>query len=920
MTEADPLSGARMYRMFEGYLLQRNQADDGSTFSRITFRKQDAEVEVPKADIASDLPAVQISVADSIAFPAFSEVVSSAVVDDAVSGCQQVWFVRQGRPEIWLDRVSLEGQRLTRKPYSLGFPHWARSIAGQAVLPWSGTKSLLVAGTSDDSVIIGAFEYIDRTGGRIFNRWTLPGSKSGSVIGSWILGDDFDSWLFVTIRTATALSTVAVDVRSLFPTQQRTEPLPPAAVHLLPDVPVAATSGASGTLGRLLSASASQQLILVATDPNGTPFVVLQGFDGAGPVELARADIDTKFAQPRSAEYRLTCADLDDNGQEELVVGYAAEYGGVSGAGAFVLFRFDQAQRKLEATSKYVAAGPNSAPLASMDLRLGSGVFGDAVTRGVLVLGAGGDLGHIIKGRVQIFAGIIPVDPGTLRFPPYKEVPATLPAVTQVAETGLTAPGILGSAADLFGLSVTLGQPVATQLRSCGQLLAILQAPPFDLENYDERPMLSITQSDERVKGLSVTSSKDWTLSDDAGVSLGIGGAALESHWSNTYGRSFSKTENASTSTGVATTRTPVELDRLVTVAIDYTVWEYPIMRQSRGQKPGGTMLVIFPGSAIPVQGTPVAYDSQFGYRSAYEPGSLLTYMNVDLDGWDETRQGELLLFTPLVDLEVTSDPEGTNTYDMTNANESTIDHYFSVAASAGVSGELLQQTRLFSYLPVSFGFNLATSDSYSNSEMQMTSLSRTESLSISVSGGRVTDVAMSFTMRPYIYQHAGLGATVVAFKLTYLGPGWRERYKASWPMLILPFRKSTHLLMSVFSRSITFEEQPGGVVHIVVEPFNRGFTEAEVVNAELYQGQPLFDEQRNPIIPTEGRIGSASGRVPALGRVKLRVPWTPGDKPSLVTAVVWGGDRPRDWAEIAWNVYPESAYALLDLPEVQDA
>jgi len=908
-----------MYRMFEGYLLNRNQADDGSTFSRVTFRKQDAQMEVSEADRAPDIPAVQISVAESIAFPAFSEVLSSAVVDDAASGCQQVWFVRQGRPEVWLERLSLAGPRLTRQPYGIGGPHWVRSIAGQAVLPWSGKTALLLAGTTDEGIIVGSFEYVERTHGVITNKWTLPGSKPGSVVGSWILADDFDTWLFVTIRTGTALSTVAVDVRSLFPTAQQIKPLPPAAVHLLPDVPVAAASGASGTLGRLRSASASQQLILVATSPGGTPFVVLQGFDAARPAELARAEIDTKFAQPRSSEYRLTCADLDDNGQEELVVGYAANYGGVSGAAAFVLFRFDQAQRKLEAISKYVAAGPKSAPLASMDLRLGSGVFGDAVTRGVFVLGAGGDLGHIIKGRVQIFAGVIPVDPGTLRFPPYKEVPAALPSVTQVAETGLTTPGILGSAADLFGLSVTLGQPVATQLRSRGQLLAILQAPPFDLDNYDERPSLSITQSDERVKGLSVTSSKDWTLSDGAGVSLGIGGATLESHWSNTYGRGFSKTENASRSTGVATTRTPVQLDRLVTIAIDYTVWEYPIMRQSRGQQPGGTMLVIFPGSAIPVQGTPIAYDSQFGYRAAYEPGSLLTYMNADLDGWDETRQGELLLFTPLVDLEVTSDPEGTNTYDMTNTNESTIDHYFFVATSAGVSGELLQQTRLFSYLPVSFGFNLSTSDSYSNSEMQMTSLSRTESLSITVSGGRVTDVAMSYTMRPYIYQHATLGATVVAFKLTYLGPGWRERYRFPWPMLILPFRNSTdHLLMGVFSRSITFEEQPGGDVQIVVEPFNRGFTEADVVKAELYEGQPQFEDGK-PMLPTKGHIGTACGRAAALGRVKLRVPWTPAGKPSFVTAVVWGGERPRDWPEIAWNVYPESAYALLDLPAVQD-
>lgn len=124
-----------------------------------------------------------------------------------------------------------------------------------------------------------------------------------------------------------------------------------------------------------------------------------------------------------------------------------------------------------------------------MDLRLGSGILGDAVTSGVFALGAGGDMSHVMKGQVQIFAGIVPVNPVTLRFPPYTEVAATLPAVTEVAVTGLKAPGILGSVADMFGLSVTLGKPRFSQRPARGQLLAILQAPPFDLEHYREKPI-----------------------------------------------------------------------------------------------------------------------------------------------------------------------------------------------------------------------------------------------------------------------------------------------------------------------------------------------------------------------------------------------------------------------------------------------
>jgi hypothetical protein len=342
-------------------------------------------------------------------------------------------------------------------------------------------------------------------------------------------------------------------------------------------------------------------------------------------------------------------------------------------------------------------------------------------------------------------------------------------------------------------------------------------------------------------------------------------------------------------------------------------------MRHSRGREPGGTMMVIFPASAIPQQETPVAYGGQFGYRTSYEPGQLLTYMNVELDGWDETRQGELLLFTPLVSLEVTNDQPDTNTYDRSDANQSTLGKNFWVTSTTSTSASLLKSTRLFSFLPASFGFDLGSRESYSDSQLETTSLSRTESLTITVTGGTVKDASLRYTVTPYIYQHAGLGSTVVAFKIGNLGPGWRRLYARARPMLILPLRKqSEEDLERTHSRSISFEKRDDQTVHIVVEVFNCGFSDAEIVTAELYRGAPQF-QGNAPVIPPPGDlIGKVTGRVPMLARQRLRVNWTPeGDQPASVTAVVWGGDRPRDEAEIAWNIYPESAYTALALPGV---
>lgn len=937
MTESGPLPDTGMYRMFDGYLVTPDRAGAGSVFSRISFRLPEAGAVSSGRGEADGIPAVRIAVADSIPFPAYGEVVASTVVDDSRTGAQQVWFVRQVGGEVFLDRVSLSatatgtgqtaagqtaagqtgvgrtgaGQALGRTTFPLG-ASWVRSIAGEAALA-TKTQVVLVTGASDQGVVVGAF---DASSGRLTSTWTLPGSPLGSLVGSWILVQDFTTWLFVTVRAAGALSTLAVPTTALSPGQQ----LPAADVHHLPRVDVATGSSADATLGRMLPGSAGSQLILAAAGPSGAPFVVMQGFDAGKPAQRAVAVIDTAFAKPRSGQYRLTCADLDNNGQEELVLAYPADYGGVTGAAAFVLLRFDAQHSRWEASSRYVAAGPGGAPLASLDLRLGSGVLGDAVTSGVLVLGAGGDLAHIMKGEAQVFAGIVPVDPVTLRFPPYAEAPATLPAVTQIGVTGLKAPGVLGSVVDLSGLSVTLGPPVLTQLSSRGQLLAILQVPPFDRETVSIAPSLTFSESDNQVKGLSVTSSKDWVMSEDAGLSLGISSSMLNFHLSKTYGHGFSHTEDNSTSMGVAISRTPTQLDRLVTMSVDYSVWRYPIVRRSRGAESGGTLMVVFPGSSIPVQGTPIAYDRQFGYRTGYEPGVLLSYLNVELDGWDETKQSELLLFRPLVSLEVTNDQPDTNTYDRTDTNQGTVGKHYFVATSASSSANLLMNTHLFSYLPASFGFNLGSSESYSDSAMEMTSLSRTESLSISVSGGTVPDASFRYTVTPYIYQHAGLGALVVAFKVGNLGPGWRSQYAQPYPMLILPFRhQSKDPLEKIFSRSISFDKQPDGTVHIVVEVFNHGFTDAEMVTVRVHLGEPKFEDGR-PVIPADTPIGEVQGRVVALGRQRMRVTWTPPAGAAFITAVVWGGPRTIDFAEVAWNIYPESAFEGLGLPGIRDA
>jgi hypothetical protein len=52
--------------------------------------------------------------------------------------------------------------------------------------------------------------------------------------------------------------------------------------------------------------------------------------------------------------------------------------------------------------------------------------------------------------------------------------------------------------------------------------------------------------------------------------------------------------------------------------------------------------------------------------------------------------------------------------------------------------------------------------------------------------------------------------------------------------------------------------------------------------------------------------------RIGSLGRETVIIPWSGVSSGDTVTVQVWGGARPRKGSEIAWNVYPESAYATM--------
>jgi hypothetical protein len=636
------------------------------------------------------------------------------------------------------------------------------------------------------------------------------------------------------------------------------------------------------------------------------------GFDAQGTfAALQTLPLDTTVAPPQGPRcFPLAAADLNDDGRDEVVVGYPTTYGGIAGAAALLLLVADPTTGLLTQTSYYVAANTANQPLASIDLHLAAGLFGDGVTRGVLVLGAGASLADLLKGQAQILAGLVAVDPTTQAFPPIDSTPATLPFVTAVSLIPPTS-RFFGLGVDLRGLSVVLGTPTFQQVTAAQQILAILYAPPWDAAYLGTPPSLTFTTSDTTINGYNVASNKTWLTSTDVGGHLGIEGLQIGTHITNSYGTNFDQLSDNSTITGVQMSDVIATEDMVLTYAMDYWVWSYPVYRSAAASAPDGTLLVLFPALPHPIQELTSAYGNRnFGYHQPFENGCLLSYVAVAKAGYDPAR----CLFTP-VSLPVTTDPSGASvTYDQSKSVGTTVNQGYNVHNTTADSATFAASTLLFDYLPVAFGLNLGGSENYSDSEMTTTTLTRTNALTIGVVLGSVGKIDYEYQVIPYVYQHQDLGCLVVAYDVQLVGAGWATAFSAAYPMLVLPFRANADSpLLAAFSRSISFSTDTAtDDVHIQVEIFNRSLGTPVDAVCDVYAGQPSAGPPLAPP-PDSQKIGTISAiAIPPLGRQTVTLPWPKAILNSCVTVRVYGGSRTVETAEIAWNIYPPAAFATL--------
>lgn len=750
-------------------------------------------------------------------------------------------------------------------------------------------------------------------------RFALPSQVQGVVVAAEFLRHGMSAALVLGTSHGHALHVHALTWKDL---AERAES---AEIQTVQVGPIAEETGIEiGTaVARMRASSSDQQIAFALPNMPGACQVSLIGWtDEEALAVLATAPVDLAFATADRPSFRLAAADLAHNGVEQLVLGYPATHGSVRSCAALSLFSLEEiasAPAFLKHVGSYAITNTGNRPFASYDLHVDAGIFGTCF--GVQVIGASASLKQLSRGEASVSYGFVGIDVQHGGFPPMPSdgSAAHLCAGSTDSDHLLGAMNtearkMLAFRTDLSGNSIVLGPPKFETRSGRTQLLAYVQAPPFDRRTVDARPTLSITTVKGSGSGCSVSDDKSYTVTNDTTFNLGLDTLSVSRSMHDMYGDSFSKMKDTSVSRNVTLHKNFADADHVLIYAVSYDVWRYPVIRQD--QNPGASdsspteVIVVIPQDEVRKQNWTPAHE--LAYRPRSEIGLLLSYVDQPLEGFDKNNQ----IFMSDDVLTVSTERDSSSiTFDQSNITNDTNTTHFNVMNTISDHLTWTAATELFEVLPVTFGLNVGHSTTDSASHVKTTHMTVHSSLTISVTSGSVKDPTYEYALRPIVYRHAKLGCLMLTWNVEMTGLAWKHGAGQSVSLtspelhLIRPVLKVNDPVLNCFSRSISFVDKKDGTFDVQVEIFNNGTGSAKEVSCDFYEGRPFIGEDEKLHVP-EHKFGNVpvEGPLPPLARHKLHMNIRPQSMPLSVTVQLLKG-KSTGTSFIYWGIHPAERY-----------
>ncbi|WP_165983867.1 hypothetical protein [Streptomyces sp. YIM 98790] len=899
--------GQTLYEVLDLTILGTPKGAGAARYNRVTYNSQGGTTADPLDTVPQDT------------------VLDLTADTDVQAAVQKVHLLT--KTELWM--IGSSGDKATSQTFSVdgaGLTH----VVGIDPQQTGTTAHLQLLGSDSSGVFLRS---MDCASGNLTEPLRLSAIE-GKPAGAVLVRRQREAHVVVAAVSGQQLTLYDLGQGVLGPDPKVPSTIPSVALGTICDGGVVSMTAAS-----LLDSTADQQVAVVRPDSDSKAQLAVAGWQTNGTwVSLATATPDLTFAKPDKSDnpvFRLAAGDVIAGGVQQLVLGYAATFTDsadsvtYSGCAALMLYELRAAKDgnspSLQFCDHYVASrydGADPLALASVDLHLAAGLFGEVLTEhrtdtpgsgdaegvlGVVVIGCGAGMKEIIEGKAPITAGLVPVDRNHKTFPPYSGKPGTLQQPSVLMTLDYRATGFAAVPSDTTGRSVVLGPPTAstTSRESAGgQLLAVIKSPPYEKAKTSTVPSLVYGTSTTVTTGTTVSCNKQWMFTNDTGQSLGVQQQTLQDNVSHAYGYGFDKTKDSSTATSVHVMSQTTNNDMIAVYGMDYYVWTYPVYRKSCNQgKPDGTMAVLFPASPAPEQQlSPAAGSPWMGYVPRSAPGVLLSYVDTRRDGYDPQR----LLFS--LESYPVSEETGQTTvvYDKTSMNHETLNKSYTVHNTASTSKHFAVGTTLLQYVPINFGLNLTETDSYSQTTVNTTAVTTNTDLTVTIQSGAVSSSDFDYQVTPYIYYHSALGCVMVDYDVQLSGKGWDGYYKTPQPLLIPLQPSAQDPLLKGFSRSLSFTDTTDGTI-VSVEIFNNGLQQIDDVFCEFYRGLPK--RSGNTLVP-DGPVVAEKHLSPlaALARGTVELTMALKEKDVVTVKVYAKGLAPL--GQVCWAIYPASAYA----------
>lgn len=702
---------------------------------------------------------------------------------------------------------------------------------------------------------------------------------SGNIIQGAITGANLDTYVMLLVGQNDTLNIYAFDCGNI---KDETAPCETAA---------AATAGKySGsynvnTVVAQLESQPWHHLVFTYADDSGAGYIsaahlFIDSHTAKPTLGITQAQqLDTSFAKPIRSDFRLAAGPLwkadpgSDSSVVPVIVAYSGTYQGISGCACLLMLEFDSTGDTFIQKSNYAMDTNDQTSFASNDIHIAAGVFslnGSGIF-GVLVAGQGTSLSLMREGKSSIKIKMVYAQPETHVFPDFSGDLYKQNEFDLVFETRADAV-ISAFQCDLTGQSIRLGYPKWEQIPAWSQLMAIIQAPPYDevLFQPGNLPSLVFNVTTDKTHQININSSKSWQHSDDFGFGFSLGPFHFGNNINTMYGKTFDHLSDSAVSYVCNQSRNFSGQDQMIVLTTLYDIWVYPTYQ--KGDQPIGEIMVIFPESNFgPQQVMMECSDYHYGYLQKHEQGTLLSYVD-SLDGNPVPLDKGAMLrgYSPDTQLfggDVASQqiaPSANVTFNLSehqiNSDVKTKSWSLHQSTSYSAAVNFADALDLFDELPIPFGLNMniSKSDSYSKTDTNTTTVTYNQSMDITINypnispgDPTVNGEDYTFLVLPVVYQHKDMGSLMVAYQVVLTGRGW-QNYQGAKPLKLMavtpptpptdPSNPTAPSIECFETHSISFKKN-GDKTDITVEVFNNSTGAIKQVVVELFIGtdKPVF-------------------------------------------------------------------------------